>query len=135
MNKQNLLQITRFLVGGGAGVLVYYITLYALTEFAGLWYVASSVIGSVLNTAVNFVLQKFWTFRNKDKRAAPRQMVLYLILSIGIFSANTGLLFVLVEYAHFPYLLAQLILTALLSIVSFVATKGIFANRSAHPEK
>ena len=128
MNKQRFSQILRFLLGGGVGVAVYYATLYTLTEFAGVWYVISAIVAFVLNYAINFTLQKFWTFQNKDTKNVSRQLTLYFGMVLGFLATNTTLLYVLVEYVHLKYLVAQLILTFLLTIASFVLTRKIFAD-------
>lgn len=128
MNKQKVIRIMRFLAGGGIGVSAYYITLYSLTEFTGMWYVASSIIGSILNYGINFILQKFWVFRNRNTRDISRQIVIYFLAQIGFFLTNILLLYLLVEHTHIHYLVAQLILTVLLTIASFVITKKIFTS-------
>jgi putative flippase GtrA len=128
LNKEKFLLILRFLVGGGAGVIAYYVALYTLTEFFRVWYVLSAIIAFVLNNGINFVLQKFWTFKSNDIKAVPTQIVLYFGMGVSFLVANTGLLYVLVEYVRLYYLIAQLMLTVLLTIVSFVITKRIFAK-------
>lgn len=107
---------------------VYYIGLYTLTEFAHVWYVLSAIIAFVLNFLVNFTLMKLWTFRGKGSKEIKRQLVTYFIMAIGFLVANTTLLYVLVEYAHIQYLVAQGVLTVFLSIASFFITRKIFTN-------
>ncbi|OHA35019.1 MAG: hypothetical protein A3A22_02310 [Candidatus Taylorbacteria bacterium RIFCSPLOWO2_01_FULL_45_34b] len=128
MSKELLCQVPRFCVSGGAGVAVYYIGLYTLTEFAHVWYVLSAIIAFVLNFLVNFTLMKLWTFRGKGSKEIKRQLVTYFIMAIGFLVANTTLLYVLVEYAHIQYLVAQGVLTVFLSIASFFITRKIFTN-------
>lgn len=128
MAKQNLLQIVRFLLGGGIGVVAYYVAFYTLTEILGVWYVVSSVVAFILNNGINFLIQKFWTFENKGTKAIPKQLSLYFVMGICILVANTSLLYVLVEYAHLHYMVAQVILTTLLTIISFFLTKRIFKH-------
>ena len=106
MNKQRFSQILRFLVGGGVGVFAYYLTIYTLTEFAGVWYVISAIVAFVLNYAINFILQKFWTFKNKDTKNVSRQLTLYFGMALGFLVTNTALLYVFVEYVHLGYLVA-----------------------------
>jgi len=63
-----LSQVMRFLGAGGPGALLYYLILYILTDVIGVWYMVSAVIASVANHSSNFVLQKFWTFEDKDTK-------------------------------------------------------------------
>ncbi len=55
--SSRLWRAMRFCIAGAAGVIAYYATLYCLTEYLGVWYVASAVIGFILNTGLNFTLQ------------------------------------------------------------------------------
>ncbi len=123
-----LSQIMRFLSAGGLGVLLYYLILYILTDIADVWYMVSAVIASVVNYGSNFVLQKFWTFKNKNTINIYPQVGKYTVLMVSFFVANLFLLYVLVEYAHLWYLAAQVIVTILLTAISYLASRRIFAN-------
>ena len=128
MNKKRFLEIVRFCFGGATGVLGAYITLYVLTEYIGLWYLYSSIIAYITNQLVNFIIQKFWTFKNKDSKAIPKQLGLYLGIAFIYFLTNTGIMYVFVDYCHMYYILSQIILTVVLSISSYLTTKMILAN-------
>lgn len=122
-------QFVRFGLSGGVGVLLGYVTLYLLTEFAGLWYIFSSIVANILNGGVNFFLEKFWTFRNKDTSHIYAQVGLYTALRLSLFGADVGLLYLLVEYGHMHYLIAQIFVTVVLSIVSFIVCRKIFLDK------
>jgi len=119
-------QLIRFCFSGGAGVVAGYVTLYALTEFAGLWYLFSSIAAGLVNGGINFFLEKFWTFKNKDTGVIYRQAGLYTLVRLALFGADVGLLYLLVEYAHIYYLVAQVGITIILSLASFVLCRKIF---------
>lgn len=123
-------RVGRFLVVGGLSVAVYYALLYGLTEFAGVWYITSAVVAFVGYYFVNFVSQKYWAFKNKDKAGLNRQLVLYTLMAMINWIINTGLLYVLVEYLHLHYLLAQVILTVLVSIIAYFGFRYIFRPNS-----
>ncbi|MFA6459314.1 MAG: GtrA family protein [Candidatus Paceibacterota bacterium] len=121
-------QAVRFCIAGAAGVLAYYTALYCLTEYLGVWYVASAVVGFILNTGLNFTLQKFWTFQNKETGMVHRQIVLYVAMTISFLIGNTVFLYLMVQYLHMWYIGAQMILTVLISILSFIFSGRIFKN-------
>ncbi|MBI2640203.1 MAG: GtrA family protein [Candidatus Sungbacteria bacterium] len=123
-----LRQVVRFCVAGAAGVIAYYAALYGLTEYFGVWYVISTVIGFVLNTGLNFALQKFWTFQNKETRMVGRQLALYVAMTISFLIGNTVFLYLMVEYLYMWYIGAQVILTAVISVLSFIISGKIFTN-------
>ena len=121
-------QVVRFCVAGAAGVIAYYIALYGLTEYFGVWYVASAVIGFILNTGLNFTLQKFWTFQNKEKHMVGRQLVLDIAMTVSFLVGNALFLYLMVEYLHMWYIGAQVILTIVISVLSFIISGKIFKN-------
>lgn len=119
-------QLIRFGFSGGAGVLAGYISLFVLTEFVGLWYILSSVVAGIVNGLINFFLEKYWTFKNRDKGAIYKQAGFYAMTRLALFGADVGLLYLLVEYAHIHYLIAQIAITIILSLISFLACRKIF---------
>jgi len=123
-----LRRVVRFCVAGAAGVIGYYIALYSLTEYFGVWYVASAVIGFILNTGLNFTLQKFWTFQNKETHMVGRQLVQYVAMFVSFLVGNTVFLYLMVEYLHMWYIGAQMILTMVISILSFIISGKIFSK-------
>jgi len=127
-------QVVRFCVAGAAGVIAYYTALYGLTEYLGVWYVLSAVIGFILNTGLNFTLQKFWTFRNKETHMVGRQLALYVVMMVSFLVGNAVFLYLMVEYLHMWYIAAQVILTAVISALSFIISGRIFSNTPARKE-
>lgn len=128
MEKQKFFEIIRFCLGGIIGVSVYYIILYTLTEYAGVWYLFSSIIAYVFNYISNFFIQKFWTFKNKNTQKIPKQIFLYFVIAGVFFISNTMLLYIFVEYGKISYMHSQIILTIILSIASYFTTKKIFKH-------
>ncbi len=121
-------QALRFISAGAVGVLLYFFILYALTDWLDVWYLASAIVASVVNWASNFILHKHWTFESHGLRNVRRQMGFYGLLMAALFFLNTALLYVLVEYAHLWYLGAQVIVTVVLTVISFVVSRVIFAE-------
>ena len=122
-------KVVRFCVAGAAGVIVYYATLYGLTEYFGVWYIVSAVVGFILNTGLNFMLQKFWTFQNKETHMIGRLLVLYIIMFVSFFVGNIVFLYLMVECLHMWYIGAQMILTVVISVLSFIISSRIFNNK------
>ena len=119
-------QVVRFCVAGAAGVIAYYAALYGLTEYLGVWYVTSAVIGFILNTGLNFTLQKLWTFQNKEMQMVGRQLVLYVTMMISFLIGTIVFLYLMVQYLHMWYIGAQMILTLVTSILGFIISGRIF---------
>lgn len=129
IQAHSMSRIMRFLSAGGLGVLLYYLILYTLTDLLAVWYMASAIVASIANWSSNFVLQKFWTFQNKDTKVIHRQAGAYAVMAAGLFVGNLLLLYLLVEYFRMWYMGAQAIVTVLLTVVSYFITSRIFLNR------
>ena len=130
MKRQRFIQIVRFCIGGGMALSIYYVLLYVLTEFAGIKYYLSAGIASVFNYTTSFLFQKYWTFKNKENKTIHRQIIFYVCLASSLSLLNSLFLYLLVQYAHLPYLLAQVFITVILTVVSFILTKKIFTHKT-----
>lgn len=120
------LQITRFLIAGTTALLINLLVLYALTEYGHVWYLVSSVFSFLTAFAANFLMQKYWTFRNTDRIQIRRQLPLHFSVALFNLGLNVLLLYLFVEYAHIWYLLAQVLTTAIIATESFFAFRVIF---------
>ncbi len=114
------LLVIRFLISGGTATAVNVGTLYVLTEFAGLWYILSSVVAFVLAFCVSFTMQKWWTFAERSTHRVGSQAGLYFAVALGNLGLNTLLLYVLVEWFGLWYVIAQLIASAIIAAESFL---------------
>ena len=120
-------RIARFLIAGAVTVVVNLVALYAFTEYAHVWYLASSVVAFCISYGVNFTLQKFWTFKNTSCQAILYQLPLHLSLALFNLALNTIILYVLVEWAHVWYMLAQVVAAIIIALDSFLLSKKIFS--------
>lgn len=112
-------QMLRFGISGVAAALTLMGTLYALTEFAAIWYVHSVLIASVVSFFVSFGLQRMWTFRDVDQGAALPQLVAFVTLFLANSAINAGLLYVMVDHLHTSYLISELFIMILIAIWNF----------------
>jgi len=124
-------KIFRFLISGGIVITAYYIPYYLLTEFCGVWYLTSSIIASVICSVVNFILQKLWTFENKSMANVHLQAITFALVSLGYTVANGGMLYLLAGKLHLHYLLAQVIVSSIIGIVSYFISDWIFRETAA----
>ena len=122
-------QVVRFCCVGGISVPAGYITLYCFTEYLKVWYVLSAVIAFAVNWGLNFVLQKLWTFQNKEPKTVHRQAMQYFTMAVSFTVGNTILLYCMVKYLNMWYMAAQVILTIFFSVVSYFVTKHIFTHK------
>lgn len=129
--------LVRFLVSGGSAAAVLLAALYVFTDIVGLWYLASSVIAFLGAFVVSFTLHKFWTFADPHLGRAPIQAAAHFTAGLINLGLNTTFLFLLVEYVGVHYLVAQVLVSGSLAIVSFFVYKHFIFRRGkagAQPE-
>lgn len=127
----SLMRIVRFIVSGGTATAVNLSTLFLLTHFLNLWYLVSSAIAFILAFFVSFTMQKLWTFGDSSRVHLHSQAITYFFIILVGLAINTTLLYVLVEYARFHYLAAQLVSGVFIAIMNYFSYKRlVFYDRA-----
>lgn len=123
------MQLLRFLISGGVTVLTELTFLYVLTHYFGIWYMFSLVFAFAIAFVVSFSLQKFWTFADKRTDGIHIQASSYLFVTLANLAVNAVLLYVLVQFAGFWYIYAQICIDALIAVSSFFIYKFIIFQK------
>lgn len=123
-------QIVRFLSAGGLAVAAQWATLILLVELDLAGPVRASSIGFMAATSLSYVLRRRFVFRTRlaHRYCLPRYAliaVLALGLTAGMMALGTGPL-------HLPYLLAQLLTSAVVTSWNFVGHRRYTFRRPGH---
>ena len=97
---------------------------YLLTEFAGLYYINSLIIGFMVGTLVSYIAQKRLTFRNGSNKYAPQFSIFCGVSLVGLLM-NTVIVFSLVEFCGLWYILGKVVSTGVVLIWNFSAHRYI----------
>lgn len=111
--------IFKFLFTGGTAAAISLTTLYVLTEYFNVWYLASSILAFVAAFFWNFSLQKFWVFGGVQSHSGRRQIVLFFSANMVNLTLNSFGMYLLVDVMSIWYMAAQVFLTACLAVISF----------------
>lgn len=117
-NWHLLSKLWRFLLVGGAGVLVNSTALFLLHQLLRLGLVAASVVAVELAIAHNFFWNNRWTFR--QKRLSFRRFLTFNLISLGGLVITTSTLWGLATFLGTPYLVANLAGIGLATTWNFV---------------
>ena len=120
----------RYIISGGTGAVVNIGTLFVLTHFLGVWYLASSVIAFIVSCFVSFYLQRTWTFEQNLPGTVTRHMSLYLAVALFNLALNTAIVYVCVEYIGLWYVLAQIVASVIVAVSSFFIYQHLIFNDS-----
>jgi glycosyltransferase involved in cell wall biosynthesis len=119
-------QLVRFALTGGTALVINVGLLFIFTEYAGLWYIISSILAFLVAFAFNFAASKYWVFKSHDHTKIKHQLPMQLGVNIVNLGINTLLLFTFVEYFGIWYILAQLLASLLIAFESFLVYRWIF---------
>jgi len=111
------------MISGGTAAIADVVILYVLTDGLDIWYLISSIIAFLFAFLVSFYLQKFWTFRDNSRDRIKQQAAVYLILGIVNLAVNSSGIYFLVEIFGTWYLLAQIIIGAVVATYNFLLYK------------
>src|SRR3989338_7769623 len=112
--------ILKFFINGILAAVIHLGILYYLTDFLGVWYVGSTMIAYAIAFLFSFSLQKFWTFQESGFDKIRWQAPIYFIVGAINLGLNGVGIYLVVEKLHIWYILAQIIVSGLIAIESFV---------------
>ncbi len=125
-------KVAKFIIVGGTSAITAITILFLLTHFLHVWYLLSSGIAFLFAFFVSFLLQKFWTFGDRGMETITKQLFSYSVIILCNLTLNTTALYLLVEYAHLHYVVAQIIVGGIISIMSyFFYERYIFSSHKS----
>lgn len=123
----------KFVISGGTAAATGLTILYLCTGIFGIWYLYSTWVAFVGAFIVSFLMQKFWTFGDRSVQGLRGQLSSYFAVALSNLTLNTVSMYILVEYVHLHYLIAQICTTGVLASVSYFVYRGfIFARGVEH---
>jgi dolichol-phosphate mannosyltransferase len=128
-----LSKAARFYTVGASGLVVNYLMSFLFaTEITSLWYLHANVIGIISSMTTNFVLNKIWTFEDRDfakKRTLTQYGKFLGFSSIGAL-VQLGLVFYLVENYDFIYPQALILAVLAAAFGNFILNKKLTFKES-----
>jgi len=118
-------QAAKYYAVGASGVLVNLGLLFYLTEYVGLWYFLSYTLAISASITSNFILNKYWTFR--DSINSQRTIVMYVKFASVSFlgmAIQLGSVYFLVESLSIYYMLAALISISIAGAINFIINRS-----------
>ena len=88
---------------------------FIFTRLLGIWYLFSSITGTILGGIVNFLLGRNWVFKNQHTSKLV-QAKRYLLIWSGSLSLNSLGLYLLTELFRWHYLLSKSVITIIVGI-------------------
>jgi dolichol-phosphate mannosyltransferase len=118
----------RFFTVGASGLLVNYVASFLLTTLVpGIWYIHATLFGIIISITSNFLLNKIWTFEDKDfsPKHFFKQYSLFMVLCALGAVIQLSLVYAFVEYSHIQYAVSLIMAVAIASLSNFLLNKKI----------
>ncbi len=119
-------RILRYIMAGCTGITIN-IGIYTLLLTFGFWYVTAATIAFSIATIVSFLLQKYWTFGNRQHgKKVTIQFGLHVTVVVFNIIANSFFVFVFVDTLAVNKILSEALSSFIIAIWSYFAYKFIF---------
>lgn len=103
--------------------------LYYFKEYLDFWYLYSALFALLISYSLAFIVQKYWTFGDYSDNNIHGQFIRYTFTAVFCLSLNLVILYLLVEFVHIKYLLAQVISLCITGSLGFVINvRNVFSR-------
>jgi dolichol-phosphate mannosyltransferase len=123
-----LSKTARFFTVGASGLALNYAVSFLLSNVvSNLWYIQAAGIGIAMSVHTNFVLNKLWTFEDKDFtfRHLIRQYLSFLALCAFGAMIQLSLTYIFFEHWHIHYAVSLMLAVCIASMSNFLLNKKI----------
>jgi len=117
------LQFFRYLIVGGVALVADFSTLFLLTRFAGVHYLASAAVAFLIGLAVNYTLSSVWVFARHTIRNRAVEFGIFAAIGVAGLGLNELGMWLLAGVFGLYYLWAKLITAAAVYFWNFGARK------------
>jgi putative flippase GtrA len=124
-------QFARFLISGTLATAIDIGLLYAGTEFLHVHYLVAASLALVVAYTISFFLQKLWAFGDRDTAGTMTQAASYAVFVLCSITMNALLLWFFVHELFLWYIAAQIVVSVLIALVSYVVYKTLLFGRTA----
>ncbi len=106
-------------IGAITATAVDMLSLYLLTDHAGIYYVYSAGIASALGAITSFLILRYWAFESTEHKIVA-QAFKYVCVSALILVLNMGGIYLFTDLIGCQYMVSKLIIAAIIGIfISF----------------
>ncbi|MCL4488813.1 MAG: glycosyltransferase family 2 protein [Chloroflexi bacterium] len=122
--------VVKFGLVGATGIIVNSVTLFALTDRLGVYYLVSAAFASVASSTWNFMFTEYWVFRHRQERhGIGRRFVLFFVLNNAALILREPIIAVLTDRLGIYYLISNLVSLILLVLARYAVSDTLIWAR------
>ena len=125
----NRSEFNRYFCAGSLTFLTYFTILFLLTEFFGINYLRSNLVAVSVGLLMSYLFCVKWVFLDRRYNRVVFEFPLFVLTCIVGILLNELLLWACVEFAGIGYLVAKVIVTAVVFVFNFALKKTILFRR------
>ena len=126
--KKEIFRLLKFAFVGGGGMLINLALLYVFTEFCGFYYMISAIVAGIINVTINYVLNYYWSFSDRNDIHVIKGFVKFNIVMIFYLIVYYVILYVLTEFVfkdfsfYFvkDYLISSILATGIATVPKYL---------------
>ena len=119
------IQFFRYIFVGGAAFIVDFVSLFAFTDFFGVYYLISAALAFTLGLIANYVLSINWVFNNRTLDNMWSEFTVFAIIGLIGLGLNELFIWFFTDFVDIYYLISKIIAAALILSWNFFARKFV----------
>jgi putative flippase GtrA len=123
-------EFLRYLLVGGSAFLLDFTTLYALTEYAGLYYLAAACIAFSVGVAYTYALSIAWVFNHRARENRLHEFGLFVGIGLVGMAINAIVMWGLTEAAGYYYLTSKIVAAGIVFVFNFSVRRTLLFTPS-----
>lgn len=124
-----MIKLIKFCIVGSVNTLITLVTFYILNKILQINYLTSSLLGYVLGMINSYVLNKRWTFQNRDKKVVI-QFIKFTIVNLISLGINLFIIYILVDRFNIDSMVSQVFATGFSTISNYAGSKILVFSSS-----
>ncbi|HII84499.1 MAG TPA: GtrA family protein [Methanobacterium subterraneum] len=119
------IQLFRYIFTGGAAFIVDFSSLFILTDFFGIYYLASAAIAFVFGLITNYMLSINWVFNKRTMSNRKLEFGVFALIGIVGILLNEVFIWFFTENLQIYYLLSKIMAAVIILFWNFFARKFV----------
>jgi putative flippase GtrA len=131
LKKSMYRQFAIYVVMGGTATGVDWLSFYSLNVLGGYSYLFAVILSFSLGAMINFLLNKFITFKDQTPQIIA-QIGVYSLICLVSLLCSVMLMYVLIEWVRLRPMPARIVTTGILLFFNFIVHKFITFNQQTY---